>query len=169
MTALEAWNAAPTPEAIEALLSCCGSQAWAHTLISRRPYSSIAALLADAESTWFAQPEPEWLTAFACHPRIGEQKAESASTAAFAACSTSEQAAAQASLDASVRQALAAGNRAYEDKFGFLYIVFANGRTAPELLRVLESRLGNDRATELLEAAQQQWLITHLRMTRWLQ
>jgi OHCU decarboxylase len=168
MTALEAWNRAPAREANKALLSCCGSPAWAEALVARRPYATLDALLADAETTWFAQPEPEWLTAFACHPRIGEKQTEAASTEAFAASSIAEQAAAQASLDEAVAQALIAGNRLYEQKFGFLYIVFASGRSAPELLHVLEARLQNDRATELLEAARQQWCITHLRITRWL-
>ncbi len=168
MTALEVWNQAPAAEATEALLSCCGSPAWVHTLVSRRPYATLQSLVIDAEGMWFAQPESEWLTAFACHPRIGEKKAQAPNTQAFAASSTSEQAATQASLDAAVAQALIEGNRAYEARFGFLYIVFASGRSAPELLRVLEARLGNTRAAELHEAARQQWLITHLRFTRWL-
>ncbi len=165
MSALEAWNSAGVVEAETALLSCCGSPQWARTLVERRPYASFAALLVDAEAVWFEVPESEWLAAFACHPRIGEKKSEVQTTAQFAAWSGSEQGAAQATL-IDVESALAEGNRAYETKFGFLYIVFASGRTAPELLRILEQRLGNDRATELREAARQQWAITRLRMTK---
>jgi OHCU decarboxylase len=160
------WNQLPAEEAREALLSCCGSPAWAHALLERRPYASLAALLIDGEAAWFALPESEWLTAFACHPRIGERKADTATTVQFAAWSGTEQSSAQATLEA-VAKALAKGNKLYEERFGFLYIVFASGRTAPELLAILEERLLHDRATELNEAARQQWEITRLRMTRY--
>jgi OHCU decarboxylase len=168
MTAtVDAWNKAPATEAQTTLLSCCGSTAWARMLVQRRPYLDSAALIADAKTIWFELAETEWLAAFACHPRIGERKAELAGTAQFAEWSRSEQSAAQATLDA-VATSLAEGNRAYEERFGFMYIVFANGRTAPKLLEILDQRLGHDRDTELREAARQQWAITRLRMTRWL-
>jgi OHCU decarboxylase len=164
---LPEWNRLPAGHAEEKLLSCCGSRHWARVLAERRPYSSLASLLVDAEEVWFALPEPEWLAAFACHPRIGERKAETAAIgiagAQFADWSGTEQRSAQATLEA-VSTALVEANRAYEKKFGFLYIVFASGRTAPELLAILEERLGHDRATELNEAARQQWAITHLRL-----
>jgi OHCU decarboxylase len=161
----EQWNRSEPTEAESALLACCGSPRWARVLAHRRPYPSFDALLADAETVWFELPESEWLAAFACHPRIGETKAPPTAGARFAHWSGTEQASAQATLEA-VAAALVEGNRAYEAKFGFLYIVFASGRTAPELLRVLEDRLGNDRATELREAARQQWAIAKLRIER---
>jgi 2-oxo-4-hydroxy-4-carboxy-5-ureidoimidazoline decarboxylase len=136
-------------------------------LVERRPYASVATLMADAEAVWFEMPESEWLAAFACHPRIGERKAEMETTRQFADWSGNEQGAAQATLE-EVARALADLNRAYEAKIGFLYIVFASGRTAPELLAVLQERLEHDRATELMEAARQQWEITRLRMGKWL-
>ncbi len=161
------WNHLASGPAATALLSCCGSPRWAQVLAERRPYPSLDALFADAEEIWFALPESEWLAAFACHPRIGERKAEAASLGAaaqqFGAWSGTEQRSAQATLEA-VSSALFEGNRAYEQRFGFLYIVFASGRTAPELLAILEERLGHDRAAELNEAARQQWAITKLRL-----
>jgi OHCU decarboxylase len=160
---LAEWNSAEVVEAEAGLLACCGSAGWARAVAAGRPYASYEELMETAEREWFGQPEAEWLAAFACHPRIGEKKAPVAAGAQFAAWSGSEQGAAQATL-AAVEERLVAGNREYEAKFGFLYIVFASGRTAPELLEVLESRLGNDRAAELLEAARQQWRITELRM-----
>jgi OHCU decarboxylase len=163
---LDDWNVAPADEAGTALLSCCGSPEWVRMLLERRPYASLTSLIVDAEAVWFALPESEWLAAFACHPRIGERKAETESTVQFAAWSGREQSSAQATL-AAVDKALAEGNKAYEEKFGFLYIVFASGRTAPELLAILEERLGHDRPAELTEAARQQWEITKLRMTRY--
>ncbi len=166
MNGVAAWNSAQTQPAEDVLLACCGSKAWARTLSVRRPYASLAALLVDAEAVWFELPEEEWLAAFACHPRIGELKAGEGATAQFVDWSGREQSSAQATLEA-VAAALVAGNRAYEARFGFRYVVFASGRTAPELLAILEERLGHDRETELQEAARQQWKITRLRMTRY--
>lgn len=165
---LDGWNLLPPAAAEASLLSCCGSPKWARTLIEQRPYTAFDALLHQAEAAWFAMPESEWLAAFACHPRIGERNAEVATTTQFADWSGSEQRSAQATLKA-VATALLESNRAYEAKFGFLYIVFASGRTAPELLAILEERLQHDRPTELREAARQQWEITKLRMTTWFQ
>ena len=162
------WNRLAVAEAAEELLSCCGSWQWALALAEQRLFPDAAALLASAEAVWFELPEAEWLAAFASHPRIGERKAAVTTTDQFAEWSGSEQEAAQATL-ATVEDALARGNRAYEERFGFLYIVCASGRTAPELLTILIERLGHDRETELREAARQQWAITELRMERWMQ
>ena len=164
---LPEWNQATQEDARDALLGCCGSRRWAEVLLERRPYPAFGAFLIDAEEIWFALPEAEWLAAFACHPRIGECKTEAGTIggagAQFADWSGTEQRSAQATLEA-VAAALVEGNRAYERHFGFLYIVFASGRTAPELLAILEERLGHDRPTELSEAARQQWAITRLRL-----
>ena len=162
---LQEFNAATPEAATTQLLTCCGSHRWAATLSTNRPYDTPEALIADAETVWFSLDEPDWLEAFACHPRIGEKKAP---TTGYLAHSESEQAAAQQTLDA-VAEALLAGNREYEAKFGFLYIIFASGRTAPELLAVLQSRLVNTREAELQEAARQQMRITNLRLRKWLQ
>ncbi len=164
----EMFNDQGAPDARERLRSFCGSPAWVIRLTELRPYSTFWDFMAEAEKLWFSLDESEWLAAFACHPRIGETKAPAAATQDFAASSTSEQSTAQETLSEVAEDFLAA-NRAYEEKFGFLYIVFANGRTAPELLAILQKRLTNDRPTELLEGAKQQWLITQLRMTRYFQ
>ena len=161
---LDEFNVAPAEAAAAQLLTACGSRRWAETLAANRPYASPEALIRDAEDLWFALDEPDWLEAFACHPRIGEKKAP---TTDYLAHSESEQALAQQSLD-NVAEALLAGNRAYEARFGFLYIVFASGRTAPELLAVLQSRLANSREAELQEGTRQQLRITNLRLRKWL-
>ena len=166
--ALKSWNESPSDKAEQSLLACCGSVIWARTLVARRPFLTLPALLGAAEDTWFQLPEAEWLTAFRCHPRIGEQHAAASHHPGFARSSANEQQAAQATL-AGVKEALGAGNRAYEARFGFLYLVFASGQTAPHLLALLEARLSNDRDAEVREAARQQWLIAELRMRKWLE
>jgi len=164
LTPLDAFNTAAPEAAASQLLSACGSHRWAKTLAANRPYDTPKSLIQDAETLWFSLDEEDWLEAFACHPRIGEKKAPATS---YLAHSESEQSAAQQTLDA-VADALLEGNRGYEEKFGFRYIVFASGRTAPELLTVLQSRLNNSREEELHEAARQQLSIANLRLRKWL-
>jgi OHCU decarboxylase len=164
-TPLAQWNRLPGLEAEAKLLACCGSKRWAQSLAAQRPFVSANALTQAAEALWFSLDEPDCLEAFAAHPRIGEKKA---ATTQYLASSETEQATAQQTL-AEVEEALLLGNRAYEEKFGFRYIVFASGRTAPELLAVLHERLTHTRDQELQEAARQQQRITALRMQKWLQ
>lgn len=165
MTAgLEALNQMHHAAAEAQLLTWCGSDAWATAVCGERPFRNLAMLQEIAERIWFALPEPDWLQAFACHPRIGEKKPDNSE---YLAHSSAEQAAAQATLNP-VAEALLAGNRTYEERFGFRYIVFASGRSAPELLAVLQERLTHTREQELLEAARQQHRITCLRMAKWL-
>ncbi len=163
---LDAFNGLPAPAAESHLLALCGSSRWASTLGHKRPFHDAAHMQHAASNLWFLLDEPDWLEAFACHPRIGESRAPA--SPAFLEHSSNEQQVAQQSL-APVADALFEGNRRYEDRFGFLYIVFASGRSAPELLALLEQRLRNDRITELHEAARQQNRITSLRLQTWLQ
>jgi 2-oxo-4-hydroxy-4-carboxy-5-ureidoimidazoline decarboxylase len=161
---LDHWERLHGDEAVAQLLTFCASRRWAVELISNYTYCGEEALMREAEFVWFSLDERDWLEAFAAHPRIGEKKA---ATTQYLASSESEQAAAQQTL-AQVEKALLLGNRAYEEKFGFRYIVFASGRTAPELLAVLNERLTHTRDEELREAARQQHRITALRMQKWL-
>ena len=171
-TPLDAFNTLPAGAAEAHLLTLCGSQRWASTLCHKRPFESRAHLEHHAANLWFLLDEADWLEAFACHPRIGERAANptanSAASAGFAMHAAAEQEAAQRTLSDSLEHALREGNQRYEQRFGFLYIVFASGRTAPELLALLHRRLAHDRITELHEAARQQHGITSLRMRKWL-
>jgi OHCU decarboxylase len=110
--------------------------------------------------------EADWLEAFACHPRIGERKVTHVS-AQSAAWSRQEQSAA-ASATERVLSELAEGNALYEERFGFTYIVCATGKSADEMLAILQRRLTNDRAAELREAAEQQRQILQIRLGKWL-
>jgi OHCU decarboxylase len=110
--------------------------------------------------------EPDWMEAFACHPRIGERKAAHA-TAKSAAWSGQEQSFADGA-QARVLADLAQGNSLYEQRFGFTYIVCATGKGADEMLAILNRRLTSDRTTELHEAAEQQRQITQIRLGKWL-
>jgi 2-oxo-4-hydroxy-4-carboxy-5-ureidoimidazoline decarboxylase len=63
---------------------------------------------------------------------------------------------------------LAAGNALYEERFGFTYIVCATGKSATEMLAILNRRLARDRAREIIEASEQQRQITQIRLGKWL-
>ena len=147
------------------ILPCNGSRAWASSVANARPFASPAALFAAADAAWRGLPPNDWLEAFASHPRIGEAHAKSA-TAQSLRWSAGEQAAADP--DGDVKAALAEGNRLYEARFGRVFLVCATGKSAAEMLSILQARLGNDERTELLEAAEQQRRITQLRLRKWL-
>jgi OHCU decarboxylase len=166
MSALAAWNQLPDAEAVPPLLACCGSEAFAKAVVQSRPYADLDELLAAADAVWWSLAESDWLQAFACHPRIGESANHPSRQ--FSAWSTEEQARARAAADSTL-QSIAAKNREYEARHGFIYIVCASGRSAEELLAILDRRLGNPTEVEINEAAEQQRQITHLRIRKWLQ
>jgi OHCU decarboxylase len=164
---LSIWNDLPPDKAAEEILPCCGSKAWARQMAARRPIFEEASLLSVCDEVWKNLPQSDWLEAFRSHPRIGDSHAPSSAQAKSAAWSGEEQRKA-ASADEDIKAALAAGNRAYEQKFNHIFIVCATGKSAPEILAILERRLRNDKTTELREAAEQQRQIARLRLKKWL-
>lgn len=162
---LASWNTAPEPEALDAMLACCGARRWAHAMIAARPVASVEELSATADRLWGEMSESDCLEAFACHPRIGERTAHA--SAKSRAWSRQEQSSVS---DAEQRMLaeLAEGNAQYEQRFGFTYIVCATGKSAAEMLAILHRRLSNNRQAELREAAEQQRQIMQIRLGKWL-
>ncbi|HUO86001.1 MAG TPA: 2-oxo-4-hydroxy-4-carboxy-5-ureidoimidazoline decarboxylase, partial [Thermoanaerobaculia bacterium] len=115
-----------------------------------------------AEEIWWQLTAADWLEAFAAHPRIGERAAGESTSARWSA---GEQAGATAAAD-DVKQAIAAGNRRYEERFGHVFLISAAGRSGSEILAALERRLANEPQRELHEAAAEQAAITRLRLER---
>jgi 2-oxo-4-hydroxy-4-carboxy-5-ureidoimidazoline decarboxylase len=166
MTPLATFNALPTPaDAADAILPCNGSSAWAEALAALRPFATPFDLTCSADLVWKSLTPADWQQAFDSHPRIGEHKAKAATQASLA-MSASEQSA--ANPDAATLAELAAANQLYEQTFGRIFIVCATGKSAAEMLAILNRRLHNDPATELLEAAEQQRQITQIRLRKWL-
>jgi 2-oxo-4-hydroxy-4-carboxy-5-ureidoimidazoline decarboxylase len=164
---LATWNAIDTENAVDSLLNCCNARRWAEQLGDMRPFADEASLMTAADQVWSTMLEPDWMEAFLAHPRIGERVAAHPS-AQSSNWSMQEQGAAEAA-EAKVLAALAEGNQRYEDLYGFTYIVRATGKSAEEMLAILERRLSSDRETELKEAAEQQREITEIRLRKWLQ
>ncbi|HUB28391.1 MAG TPA: 2-oxo-4-hydroxy-4-carboxy-5-ureidoimidazoline decarboxylase [Terracidiphilus sp.] len=164
---LDRWNRADATTATDAMIACCGARRWAAAMVAARPLADVAALREFADRAWFGMEESDWLEAFACHPRIGERGAAQA-TAKSAAWSRQEQGSVE-SAEGGIRLRLAEGNALYEERFGFTYIVCATGKSAEEMLAILERRLTSDRATEMREAAEQQRQILQIRLGKWLE
>lgn len=163
--ALGALDALSHDEAHAAFLRCCGSQAWARAMNLARPFEDRAALLRIGEQLWWQLGEDDWLEAFAAHPRIGARPAASPAADPWAG---REQSSTANAADA-VRDALAAANEQYAAKHGFIYIVCATGRGAEDMLADLQARLGNDRASEIRTAGEEQAKITRLRLHKLLE
>jgi 2-oxo-4-hydroxy-4-carboxy-5-ureidoimidazoline decarboxylase len=149
---LAVFNQLSPAEARRQLLTCCSAPRWAQAVAEGRPYRSAAALQAAAEA---ALTDADLDDGMAGHPRIGERSRD--------ARSRREQSRV-ADADAAVLDALAEGNRRYEQRFGHVYLVCASGRDADELLEVLHSRLDNDEATERTVARRELAAINRLRL-----
>ncbi|HEX9917637.1 MAG TPA: 2-oxo-4-hydroxy-4-carboxy-5-ureidoimidazoline decarboxylase [Pyrinomonadaceae bacterium] len=163
---LERLNSASVAEAETELLKCCGSTAWARAVAARRPFGDAHELLKAAEEIWWSLSERDWLEAFAAHPRIGgRERAARAQHRQAEGWSEQEQSGARDAAQATLDE-LAAANRAYEDKFGYIFIVCATGKTADEMLGLLYARLPNVADAELRVAAAEQHKITSLRLEK---
>ncbi len=163
---LDEWNTRTEDEAVEELLRCCGSTRWAKQMTAVRPFANEETLASVADRVWSALEPADWLEAFAAHPRIGESSPSYASRQT-AQWSSEEQGGFDAA-DAGTARRLAAANREYEARFGYIFIVCATGQSADGMLAMLERRLRNDPSGELSIAAEEQRKITRLRLAKWL-
>jgi OHCU decarboxylase len=168
--ALERLNGLATAVAHAELLACCGASRWAQEMVARRPFANSAELFAAADDIWRGLDRDDWLEAFARHPQIGEKPAErqieSATGHRLSSDWSREEQSGIQKNSADVAAQLAAGNRAYRQRFGYIYLVCATGKTAPEMLAILERRLQNRPSAELIVAAEEQRRITRLRLEK---
>lgn len=165
---LKQLNHASPAKAESAFLSCCGSRRWAQKMAEARPFADFAGLLNQAEEIWQNLETGDWLEAFAAHPKIGAKKAVRQATAQSAEWSHAEQSGTRSATD-SEQIELAKSNRLYEEKFGFIFIVCATGKSAGEMLETCRQRLDNNDDAEILIAAEEQNKITKIRLRKLLQ
>jgi OHCU decarboxylase len=162
---LELLNALGRAEAEQALLQCCGSSRWAQAVTASRPYENVEVLITRANEIWWSLQPGDWLEAFRSHPKIGEKKAAAPISDKSRQWSGQEQSGVrQASQE--IVDSLATLNRVYEEKFGFIFIICATGKTSQEMLAALRERLANDATRELTIAAAEQGKITELRLRK---
>lgn len=139
------------------LLTCCGSSVWVEKMLNHFPIADKPALLAAAAEAWQNCGPKDGIEAFSHHPRIGAKTAD--------ATAASEQAGTK-NAPSTILDALARANKTYEGKFGYIYIVCATGRSASEMLELLETRLGNTPEKEIKVAMGEQQKITRLRLEK---
>lgn len=151
-------------EAEAALRRCCGASRWVAAMLERRPFGNDTHLLTCADEIWAQMGPADYHEAFVHHPRIGASldalREKFASTANL---SSAEQAGALTASEAEL-EALRDGNLRYEARFGHIFIVCATGKTAAQMLELLDARLANDPDAELRIAAAQQHQITRIRL-----
>ena len=119
------------------LSACCASRTWV-AAVAGRGYADLAELRAAGQAALDALAWADVEEALAAHPRIG---------ARTDGWSRAEQAG-MSDAAAAVRAALVAGNRAYEELFGHVFLICATGRSAAGMLADLRDRLANDAETE---------------------
>ena len=161
-------NTLPVVPLREALFNCCGSKRWVDKMMDFFPVHDKENLFERAREAWEDCTEADWLEAFAHHPKIGDLNSLKKKFAATAQWAAGEQGSV-AVADEATLQALAAGNDAYEEKFGFIFIVCATGKSADEMLSLLQKRLPNRREVEIRNAMEEQYKITCLRLEKLLQ
>jgi 2-oxo-4-hydroxy-4-carboxy-5-ureidoimidazoline decarboxylase len=154
---------ASTDEARRLLARACGASRWVERMLLQRPFGTREVLLAAARDEWERLTEDDWREAFRHHPKIGDRERLRERFPASHALSAREQSGIDGAPEASLA-ALAEGNRQYEQKFGYIFIVCASGRSADEMLAMLRARLHNDAKQEIEIAAAEQAKITALRL-----
>ncbi len=165
--ALHVLNFMPDTEFHQWMMSFCGSSAFAEAMASQRTFADVRGIFAAAENTFWALRTDDFLQAFSAHPRIGATSAAQGQTAQSVTWSKNEQAQmADAAVD--VTAELGKLNDEYFEKFGFIFICFASGRTPQQMLDLLQARIHNSRALEIDNAAQEQARILRLRLENWL-
>ena len=157
---LGSFNAAPAHDAERTALACCASRTFAKAVADGRPYPDPAALLAAVDAAFKGLNWDDIVEAMNEHPRIGDRAVRGGMSAA-------EQSGASAASD-EVRQGLADGNLAYEQRFGHVFLICASGQSGQEMLDQLRARLEHDEAAERPVVREELRKISSLRMTKML-
>lgn len=144
---------------------CCGSRSWVEMMLARRPFTDDAALSRAAEEIWFSLTKADWLEAFSHHPKIGDIENLREKFQNTLQWAKNEQSAVDRASEETIKK-LAETNQAYENRFGYIFIVCASGKSAEKMLAILQNRLGNEPAEELQIAAREQSKITALRLRK---
>jgi len=147
------------------LQQCCGSSAWVNKMLTIFPVEDLVELLDAAEEKWNECGEEDWKEAFDHHPRIGDINSLKEKFASTKEWASNEQSGVDIASENIITE-LAEANKTYEQKFGFIFIICATGKSAEEMLNYLRSRLNNKAEEEILIAADEQNKITKLRLEK---
>lgn len=155
-------NSASSGELREIFRAVCHSDKWASSMALAGPFDSVADLQKKGATAWSHCREVDWKEALAGHPRIGE-KAQGGDLASR--WSRGEQSKA-ATPDEAIKAELRENQLIYEERFGFLFLICATGRTTEQILSVLKSRLEQTPENELQTVAEELAKIIHLRLEK---
>jgi len=158
-------NRLPADVASEKLAHCCGAMQWVQRVLAHRPFQDDGQLFGLAERLWWSLNEQQWREAFAAHPRIGDLESLRERFSATRNWASQEQAGVESASGQTLQQ-LTDGNRTYEERFGYTFIVCATGKSADRILQLLRDRLSHSPAQEFHVAAAEQWKITQIRLRR---
>lgn len=162
---VDALNSMPAADLEDLLSRCCGARRWAQGMAAARPFANWDDLTAAADRIWAQLDAGDWKEAFAHHPMIGDLESLRAKFAGTAEWAQGEQGQVR-EAEEKVLRGLAEGNQAYLARFGYIFIVCATGKSASEMLTLLQARLPNDPDRELVIAAEQQRQITRIRLEK---
>jgi 2-oxo-4-hydroxy-4-carboxy-5-ureidoimidazoline decarboxylase len=163
---IEEFNRQDEDRIRDQLLKCCGSDHWVNGMMRYHPFASEQDLEEKAAFVWYHEcMDEDWMEAFAQHPKIGDLKSLQEKFAGTKEWAGAEQAGVNIAAG-NVVEELAKGNEAYENKFGFIFIVCATGKSAEEMLALLRQRLSNEYKKEIMIAMEEQNKITQLRIKK---
>ncbi len=162
---IEDFNNLPKEQALAALMNCCSASRWAEQMVELRPFTSLPDLQASSQTVWAEMCEQDLLEAFDGHPKIGDPDSLKKKYASTKEIASGEQSAVKQASDQTIDE-LASHNQAYLDKFGFIFIVYATGKSADEMLAIIKKRLPSSREQELVLAATEQQKITANRINK---
>ena len=152
-------------EAYIQLETCCVSKNWITSMVNSRPIESIDQLMNISNRAWQKCTKQDFLEAFKGHPKIGDVSSLAKKYANTSDLAANEQSGVDSANDEIIKL-LAKGNQEYEKKFGFIFIVCATGKSAKEMLYLLEERIQNNIDEELDIAAGEQHKITTIRLEK---
>ncbi|MBK7382558.1 MAG: 2-oxo-4-hydroxy-4-carboxy-5-ureidoimidazoline decarboxylase [Flavobacteriales bacterium] len=152
-------------DATTAFEQCCGAAQWMERMVFARPFEQLSEVLETSDTIWEECDVDDYEEAFTHHPRIGDVESLAKKYANTKTWAAGEQKGVDGA-DHAVIEKLATGNTTYEEKFGHIFIVCATGKSAAEMLAILEARIKNDPKDEILIAAGEQNKITRLRLKK---
>jgi 2-oxo-4-hydroxy-4-carboxy-5-ureidoimidazoline decarboxylase len=162
---VDALNSLDEDQLREALQKCSGSFAWCELMTRQRPFSDAEDLKEKSDRAWERLSEEDWLDAFRSHPKIGDVESLRRKFASTAAWASAEQASVYGASEETLKS-LTESNARYEQRFGHIFIVFAPGKTADEMLSILNRRLSNSRDVEFSICSAEHKKITLFRIEK---
>lgn len=162
---LDKINKATIEQIYRTFESCCCAPKWIENMISARPFVQGNDLLVASDNCFLQLTEADYIEAFKGHPQIGNLQTLHDKYANTSDSARHEQSG-MSDADQLVIEEMHSLNIKYLQKFGFIFIVCASGKSAQQMLDLIKSRINNDRQKELSIAANEQAKITHLRLEK---